>query len=207
MDRYTALAPLYDVVSLERPIYRAGRVAAVDALRLQPGQTVLVVGSGTGLSTPLLASHLGPLGHIVGVDANSDMLKAAERHADLATRQCSITADATTLERSDLPEGLGEIHAVLFVYSLSLMDPWQAAWRAVTALLRPGAAIAVADMTLPHRGGVLARTAARLLCATGGSDISAHPWTALERECTDVQTREFWGGHIQVRAGSWPGRI
>lgn len=203
MNRYTLLAPVYDAVSFEWPLYRPGRVAAISTLRLQPGETVLVVGIGTGLSVPLLTQRLGPHGHIVGVDASADMLRAASRHTYLSTHQSLIHADATKVSVAHLPAELGPIDAVLFVYSLSLMDPWPSAWQAVTALLEPGARIAIADLARPHHGGPLARAAARILSAAGGSDIDAHPWHALEQTCSDVHSDEFWGGHVQVRSGRW----
>lgn len=205
MLRYAAFAPVYDLMSLERPVYRPGRLAAVQALRLQPGQTVLAVGCGTGLSLPVISSRLGPRGHVVGIDTSASMLRAARRHSDLPTRQTLIRADATHLNRGDLPADIDEIDAVLFVYSLSIMRPWQAAWQSVTDLLRPGARVAVADMALPDRGGIAGAAAARILCAAGGSDIDAHPWSAVERDCTAVTSQQFWGGHVQVRAGVWPG--
>ncbi|MEO7784831.1 MAG: hypothetical protein ABIR97_09695 [Terracoccus sp.] len=35
--------------------------------------------------------------------------------------------------------------------------------------------------------------------------LEASPWTALERDCVDVSSESARGGHIQVRAGTWPG--
>ncbi len=60
--RYWAGAPGYDLVSLEWPLYRPGRVAGVQAARLRPGQQALDVGCGTGLSMPLLSAAVGPAG-------------------------------------------------------------------------------------------------------------------------------------------------
>ncbi len=206
VNRYTILAPIYDFVSFEWPIYRPGRVAAIDSLRLRPGLTVLVVGCGTGLSMPLLAHRLGGSGHIVGVDLSPDMLRTAGRHRRLPTDQTLIQSDATHLKASDLPADLGPIDAVLFAYSLSLMDPWRSAWSATTTLLGSGTRIAIADMARPRRGGPLARAGARALTAAGGSDIDAHPWQALEQTCTDVRSETFWGGHVRVYSGVWPGQ-
>ncbi len=205
MNRYTLLAPIYDVVSLEWPIYRTGRKAAIDALDLRPGHTVLVIGCGTGLSMPMLARRLGSSGHVVGVDTSADMLRAARRQRGLATPQTLIQADATHLKAADLPADCGPINAVLFAYSLSVMKPWTSAWRATTDLLDTGARIAIADMARPDRGGPIARAGARALTTAGGSDIDAHPWQALEQACTDVRSQSFSGGHVQVRSGVWPG--
>ena len=206
MSRYAFLAPVYDLVSLEWPIYRPGRVAAVEALDLRAGQTVLVVGCGTGLSLPLLSRQVGGRGRLVGIDASPAMLSFAARRACPGTPHVLTHADATSLSSHDLPETLDGVDAALFCYSLSLMRPWLAAWRSVTALLSPGASVAVADLALPSRGGPPARLAARALSAAGGSDIEAHPWSALESECVDVRCLQLWGGHVQVRAGRWPGQ-
>lgn len=39
---------MYDIVSGERPVYRAGRVLGVERAQLRPGARVLDVGCGTG---------------------------------------------------------------------------------------------------------------------------------------------------------------
>lgn len=204
MNRYTLLAPVYDVVSFEWPLYRTGRVAAIEDLMLRPGHTVLVIGCGTGLSMPLLARRLGESGHIIGVDASADMLRAARQHRRLPTPHTLIQADATQLRSCDVPADRDRIDAVLFAYSLSLMRPWQSAWRATTDLLDSGVRIAIADVARPTGGGAVARAGARALSAAGGADIDAHPWQALEQDCIDVHRQSLWGGHVQVRSGVWP---
>lgn len=75
--RYTGGARLYDILSGERPVYRAGRVRGITALHLRPGQQVLDVGCGTGLNFPLLLDGIGSRGAVVGVDASGSMLARA----------------------------------------------------------------------------------------------------------------------------------
>ena len=76
------------------------------------------------------------------------------------------------------------------------------AWRAATAAARPGARVAVVDLQTPTCPATALAPLAHLACMMGGSDITAHPWSALERDCTDVQAWSLRGGHIQVRAGT-----
>ena len=77
--RYALGAPVYDVLSGERPVYRVGRLAGIDALRLSPGDTVVDLGCGTGLNFPLLMERIGPGGLLVGVDRSHEMLRVAHR--------------------------------------------------------------------------------------------------------------------------------
>jgi len=117
-------------------------------------------------------------------------------------------ADATTLTPGWLNGHLGPEHgpdraaAVLFTYALSVMTNWSKAWRAATAAARPGRRVAVVDLRTPTGTATAMAPLASLACMLGGSDITAHPWTALERDCTDVQIWSLRGGHIQVRAGT-----
>src|SRR5215218_10509568 len=49
--------------------------------RLQPGQTVLDVGSGGGIDTILAARRVGPEGRAVGLDILEEMCERGRRHA------------------------------------------------------------------------------------------------------------------------------
>lgn len=62
---YDFTARLYPFVGFRQNAYRK---QAVRALGLQPGDTVVDVGCGTGLNFPLLQQAVGPAGRIVGVD-------------------------------------------------------------------------------------------------------------------------------------------
>jgi demethylmenaquinone methyltransferase/2-methoxy-6-polyprenyl-1,4-benzoquinol methylase len=200
----TATALAYDAISGERPVYRAGRVAAVEALRLAPGDAVLDLGCGTGLDLPLLLPRIGPAGSVVALDASAAMLAATGRRAARAgaARVHLVRADATTVDAAALRPGGRPADAVLACYTLSLMADWPAAWRTAVAAARPGARMAVVDLAATTGRARPVAPLARLACWMGGSDPAAHPWTALERECTDVTALSLRGGHVQVRMGT-----
>lgn len=202
--RYARLAWAYDLTSGE-PLYRAGRRLGIDALGLRPGQCVLDVGCGTGLNFPLLVERVGAYGLALGVDASAAMLAQARGRVARAgwANVRLLEADATTLDLVRVrKEAGGPIDAALATYALSLMPDWRAAWRRMHEVVRPGGRLAVVDMQRPDGPAIALTPLARLATFLGGADIDAHPWTAVESDCTGVTVGRAWGGHLQVRAGT-----
>ena len=73
---YRRYARIYDAVF--GPVLQPGRRALLEALKLKPGDRVLEVGVGTGLSLPLYPGSV----RITGIDVSREMLeKARERVA------------------------------------------------------------------------------------------------------------------------------
>ena len=71
---YAALAPTYDA---ETKYITGIRRRAISALRLQPGETVLDAGCGTGWCLPMLAAGVGESGQVIGFEPSPDMLAIA----------------------------------------------------------------------------------------------------------------------------------
>jgi phosphatidylethanolamine/phosphatidyl-N-methylethanolamine N-methyltransferase len=68
---YRRYARIYDAVF--GPVLQPGRKAVLDALKLKPGERVLEVGVGTGLSLPLYPCNV----RITGIDVSREMLDKA----------------------------------------------------------------------------------------------------------------------------------
>ncbi|MDJ0396131.1 methyltransferase domain-containing protein [Rhodococcus sp. G-MC3] len=200
---YTISARLYDLISFEWPVYRAGRSAAIELLALAPGSRVLDIGCGTGLNFPLLQQQIGPKGSITGIDASAQMLAQARRRATSAgwSNVTLIEADATVVN----PAGLRAnrpFDAAISTYALSLMPAWQSALATMIAATRTGGTVAVVDMRTPTGAAKVWTPLARLACRLGRSDIDAHPWTGMAQRLGCVRSASVRGGHIEVRVGS-----
>jgi phosphatidylethanolamine/phosphatidyl-N-methylethanolamine N-methyltransferase len=70
---YKWIAPVYDVI-YGRMMFDKGRKKAIEMLEIQPGDKILEVGVGTGLTLSLYPTHC----HVTGVDLSQNMLKEAE---------------------------------------------------------------------------------------------------------------------------------
>lgn len=204
-EPYSTFAGLYDVISLDWPVYRAGRVAGVDGLRLAPGDRVLDLGCGTGLNFAHLQRRIGPSGHVIALDSSRAMLRQAALRARRRgwNNVTFVCADASTVD----PAAWDPVGAALSTYALSIIPNWPAAWRTMLQATWVGGRIAVVDMQDPQGWWALLRPLARWLCAVGHSDIQAHPWKLLESELTEVRGAARRGQHIQIRVGTVPAGI
>jgi len=138
--RYRAHAPGYDASAARTMALRRRTVAK---LALEPGQTVLDVACGTGLSFGLLREGVGASGRIIGVELSPDMLA-------LARERCAregwgnVTLIESAMETAEIP---GPLDAILFHFTHDVLRSPAALGRILSAA-RPGARVAVAGMKL-----------------------------------------------------------
>jgi demethylmenaquinone methyltransferase/2-methoxy-6-polyprenyl-1,4-benzoquinol methylase len=203
--RYGPLARYYDALSGERALYRSGRIAAVSALRLHPGDRVLDVGCGTGLNFPHLLAAVGPAGEVTAIDASDAMLARARHRVD--THDWS----QVRLVRGDAGHVAAHVHgpfdAALLTYSLAIIEDWRAAWRQILGLVRPGGRVAVVDTAFPVGLWSALAPAAWLVFAAGGVHPSRRVWELVAADCTDTTYQVTKGGHVHIAAGTTPDSV
>ncbi|MCU0767191.1 MAG: methyltransferase domain-containing protein [Gammaproteobacteria bacterium] len=174
LARYRAHAAGYDASAARTMPLRRRTIAK---LALQPGETVLDVACGTGLSLPLLREAVGEDGRIVGVELSPDMLALARaRCAREGWRNVTLIEGAC--EAAAIP---GPVDAVLFNYTHDVLRS-PAALARILAATRPGARVAVAGMKLAPWWlapvNVLVRAQARPYMTT--LEGLRSPWDLLE---------------------------
>lgn len=140
--RYRGHAAHYDA-SAQRTMPLRRR--AVANLGLQPGDTVLDVACGTGLSFPLLQEAIGPGGRLVGVELSPDMAARAQARIERSGWRNAQVIVAPMEEAALAP--CAPFAAVLFNFTHDVLQS-DAALANVFAACRPGARVAVAGSKL-----------------------------------------------------------
>lgn len=100
---YSRWAPGYDYLARHAPGVRRLRTDLADALALDPGDTAVDVGCGTGATLPYLRERVGAEGTVVGVDFASGAVARARDRIDRAgwTNVTVCRGDATRLPVDD----------------------------------------------------------------------------------------------------------
>lgn len=100
-EHWSQAAPAW--LELEDQLEEVSRLPgelAMERLALGPGQRVVDLGCGSGMTTLDLASRVGPGGGAVGVDISAEMLARARERAALAdsgtSRSCTPTSKCTS---------------------------------------------------------------------------------------------------------------
>jgi len=170
---------------------------------LQPGQTVLDLGSGGGLDCFLAAKKVGESGHVIGVDMTPEMLEKARANAE---RMGVTNVEFRQGYLEDLPVDDNSVDVVISNCVINLSPDKEKVFREVFRVLNPGGKLAVSDIVtdgpLPDAikqsmsmwagcvaGAVDAKDYIAMMESAGFTEISVTP-TFLDKETVDEAIKE-----------------
>lgn len=198
LEQYRRRAATYD---LELAPFEPLRRLAIDQLQLRPGETVLDVGCGTGLSLAPLLQAVGARGQVVGIEQSPEMMAQARLRLARSGRRnvallCAPAEEAPITRRAD---------AALFHFTHDILRRPEAMDH-VLRHLKPGARVVACGLqwappwALPVNLFVCG-AAWRSLSSWQGLD---RPWDLLARRLVLQDVAPLWLGAVYLLRGRSP---
>lgn len=117
--------------------------APIEAAGLQQGETVVDLGSGTGLDVFLAADRVGPSGRAIGVDMTPEMIARARANA---ARLSASNVEFRLGEIEHLPVSDAVADVVVSNCVINLLPDKRPAFTESYRILRPGGRLVVSDI-------------------------------------------------------------
>jgi arsenite methyltransferase len=166
---------------------------------LQPGQTVLDLGSGAGLDCLLAAQKVGPNGRVIGVDMTPEMIERAQNNAK---RVNAINVEFRQGYLEELPVANNTVDVIISNCVINLSPDKEKVFNEAFRVMKPGGKLAVSDIVtdgeLPEpireslsawagcvAGAVDAKEYIGMMEAVGFTNISIKP-VFFDRETVDA---------------------
>lgn len=138
---------------------------------LQPGETVVDLGSGGGLDVFLAAKKVGATGRAIGIDMTEAMIERAERAAREGGYE-NVSFYHAQIDRIPLADA--SVDVVISNCVINLAPDKAAVLREIARILRPGGRVAISDIALKQAlpEALAASVSAYVGCIAGAVLIS-----------------------------------
>jgi demethylmenaquinone methyltransferase/2-methoxy-6-polyprenyl-1,4-benzoquinol methylase len=198
LAQYRRRAPRYDAELLLFDTYRRDAIAQ---LALEPGQHVIDVGCGTGLSFRGMLQGIGPSGRIVALDPSPDMLALARERVQ---RNQWGNVELVQADAAGAPLR-GKADAALFHFTHDVLRD-ATALDHVLAHVKPGGRVVATGLQWAPPWLVPTNAFVWLAALYSVSSLEGlqQPWDLLAARLVDVSVQTAWLGGIYVAAGRMP---
>jgi len=198
--RYDWHMKVYRLVGIRIAEYRR---YAVDLLKLKPGDRVIDLGCGTGLSFPHIMERIGPAGHLTGVDMTTGMLECARERCDRAGWN-NVELVQSEIGSYKFPE---EIDAVISTGVMGYVPECDSVIQDAARALTSDGRLVIVDAKQPDSWpSWLFQLLFKIKKPLGLSIeyFDNHPWQSVELNFQETTFEVRYGGWVYFTVGSKP---
>ena len=166
---------------------------------IEPGMTVLDLGSGAGFDAFLARERVGETGQVIGVDMTDDMLDLARKNAS-ARGVTNVEFRKGFIEK--LPVGGNSVDLVISNCVINLSPDKPAVFREIARVLKPGGQFWFSDIVLlrPLPKSVAQSVAAYVGCVAGASGLSEYIAMLADAGLSDIAVPQITTGASLLEA-------
>lgn len=166
---------------------------------IEPGMTVLDLGSGAGFDAFLARERVGESGRVIGVDMTDDMLELARKNA-AARGVANVEFRKGFIEK--LPVAGNSVDLVISNCVINLSPDKPAVFREIARVLKPGGQFWLSDIVLlrPLPAAVAESVAAYVGCIAGASQLSEYLALLADAGLSDIAVPQITTGASLLEA-------
>ncbi|OQP87817.1 SAM-dependent methyltransferase [Rhizobium rhizosphaerae] len=196
MDRmYRYQRYVYDAT---RKYYLFGRDTMIGGLGVQPGQSLLEVGCGTGRNLVLIGRRY-PRARLYGFDISREMLATAARNLAGLSDPAPVLRQADAGNFSADSFDVDGFDHIVISYALSMIPTWQAAIECSLDALAAGGRLHIVDFgqqeRLPRVAGTLLKAWLQRFHVTPRAELFRQLEAACAARGMQVSARRLGGGY------------
>ncbi len=175
---------------------------------VEPGQTVLDLGSGAGIDLLLAARQVGPTGKVIGIDMTDEMIERARRAAEESGYD-QVEVRKGLIE--ELPVADASVDWVISNCVINLSPEKDRVFAEIARVLKPGGRVSISDIVIERMPGWLRRSSRLHSACVAGAISEAEYLAGLERaglaEVTVSERLVYGGGQLRELARSEAGTV
>ncbi len=163
---------------------------------LQPGQTVLDLGSGGGIDCFLAGKKVGPTGQVIGVDMTASMIEMARANKEKIGAE---NVDFRLGEIEHLPVSDGSVDVIISNCVINLSPDKPQVFREAYRVMKPGGKLAVSDIVTdgPLPLEIKSNLSAWAGCIAGALDVRDYIRAIEEAGFVNVEiTPSYWDQEV-----------
>jgi arsenite methyltransferase len=162
--------------------------------QLQPGQTILDLGSGGGIDCFLAARQVGPTGRVIGIDMTPSMLEKANKNKE------KVGLNNVEGQIESLPVESETVDVIISNCVINLSPDKPAVFREAYRVLKPGGRLAVSDIVTLGRFSPEERANmdAWASCITGAEEVSDYMAALKAAGFSDISVRDRSAPEVEL---------